>query len=82
MFSIRAGAKYLCIFQELNKSLLRSKSSNAFGCAVVKTNWSVLRFSSGLIQPQFPKKTKQDGVLWEQRVAAGSWHAFLKRLRE
>lgn len=31
--------------------------------------------------PGFPKKTKHDGVLWEQRVAGGRWHAFLKRLR-
>lgn len=32
--------------------------------------------------PGFPEKTKHDGVLWEQRVAGGSWHAFLKRLRQ
>lgn len=71
MFPIRAGAKYLCIFQELNKSLLHSDSSNTVGCAAVKTSWS--RFSSGRTRPPFSE--------YKTRVAAWIWHVFLKRLK-
>lgn len=80
--SIRAGAKYLCIFQELNKSLLRSESSNAVGCAVVKTDQSVLLIQLWTdTRPVFQRKPNTMEFMWEQRVAGGSWHAFLKRLR-
>lgn len=73
------SAKYLCILQELNKSLLCSESSTAIRCAIMKTNWFILTFHSWQIWPQC-RKAKQDWLLLEHRVTTWSWQAVLKRL--
>lgn len=74
-------SKYLCILQELNKSLLCRESSTAVRCAIAKTNRSILKFHFGRIWPHSAEKPNKTGFS-KNRGSLPSLQAPLKRLRE